>query len=141
MALNTNLKTFSICSIASRGSWKGCFGFLQKKRRENAKRKTFGLRWCRANPLEKQRLACRAARRSLGPTKQLLTIWANYLIVILVSAPSTGGYSDASLVSLFSETKDFFCFLCHKRCRQKTGDFLRMLFLENEEQSSEKNTW
>ena len=77
MALNTNLKTFSNCSIASTGSWKGCFGFKKKKRRENAKRKTFGLRWCRTNPLEKQCMACGAARRSLAPTKQLLPTLAN----------------------------------------------------------------
>ena len=79
MALNTNLKTFSNCSIASTGSWKGCFGLKKKKRRENAKRKTFGLRWCRTNPLEKQWIACRAARRSLAPTKHLLASWVNLL--------------------------------------------------------------
>ena len=53
-----------------------------------------------------------------------------------------GEVQDTVLVSLFSETKDFFCFLSDKRCHQKTGDILHTLFLENKEQTSgKKNTW
>ena len=50
---------------------------------------------------------------------------------------------DASVTSLFSETKGFFCFpfkqKISKRCRLQNWVFLHTLFLENEAQINQKN--
>ena len=49
-----------------------------------------------------------------------------------------GEVQDTVLVSLFSETKDFFCFLSDKRCHQKRGIFCIRYFSKTKSKPVEK---